>query len=593
MSLLLESAIRSDTAPVRILHLEDNAADRELVSALLTDAGLNCDIKAVETRVEFSRAVNDQVWDLILSDYVLPMFDGVQALAIATSVCPNTPFIFVTGALGEDIAVESLKSGATDFVLKRNLSRLELAVRRALDERAERLRRQRAEEKLEQSEAQLRHLAYHDSLTGLPNRAFLEDRLPNTLLTASRNSQKAALLFIDLDNFKSINDSLGHAIGDLILKHAGERLLKTARANDIVARLGGDEFVVVLCGMNENTDAALAANRIREAINLDFFEQGHLINTTCSIGISVFPDDGSDGAALLQKADIALFSAKAAGRNSWQFITQEMNARAQERINLETSLRLALDSHQFFLEYQAQVELSSGNIIAAEALLRWRHPELGVVGPNIFIPLAESRGEIIRIGEWVLRTACAQARLWHEQGVAPLGIAVNVSSIQFRQDGFLQIVKNVLAETGLPPECLELELTESIFLAPDRKMISRLHELRKLGVKLAIDDFGTGYCSFGYLRRFRFSKLKIDGSFVKTISDDADAAAVITAMISMGKILQMTITAECVETKQQEEFLLSIGCDQMQGYFFSRPLAASAFAEFMRLHQLSSPALRP
>jgi diguanylate cyclase (GGDEF)-like protein len=585
MGLSLESECQIETTSVRILHLEDDGADRELVALMLREAGLDCKITAVDNRTEFARALEHEVWDIILSDFALPVFDGLQALEIAVRMCPNTPFIFVTGTMGEDIAVESLKSGATDYVLKQNISRLESAIRRALAERAERLRRQQAEEKLAESEAQLRHLAYHDSLTALPNRAFLQDRLPGTLVAARRHGQKAALLFIDLDNFKSINDSLGHSIGDLVLKHIGERLLKTARANDIVARLGGDEFVVVLSGMNETTDAAIAANRVRHAIASDFFEQEHLLNTTCSIGISVFPDDGSDSETLLKKADIALFSAKASGRNSWQFITQEMNARAQERINLERSLRLALENDQFFLEYQPEFELASGKVVAAEALLRWRHPDLGIVGPNLFIPIAESRGEIVAIGEWVLRTACAQAKLWHEQGADSLAIAVNVSAIQLRQEHFLKLITNVLSETGLPPEFLELELTESIFLACDRKMISLLQELRKIGVKLAIDDFGTGYCSFGYLKRFRFSKLKIDGSFVRTISDDPNDAAVITAMISMAKILQMKVIAECVETRQQGDFLQSIGCDEIQGYFFSRPLSAAAFAEFIRSHQ--------
>ncbi len=584
MGQLLESESQTCTGTVRILHVEDDGADRELISVLLKEAGLDCEIIAVETQDDFVSRLEKGEWDLILSDFTLPVFDGLRALEIASKICPSTPFIFVTGTMGEDIAVESLKSGATDYVLKQNVSRLEQAVRRALEERAERLRRHQAEAKLEQSEAQLRFMAYHDTLTGLPNRAFLQDRLPNALLTTRRNEQKAALLFIDLDNFKHINDSLGHDIGDLVLQQIGQRLQSTARANDIVARLGGDEFVVVLCGMKENTDAALAANRIKEAVSPEFFAQGQLVATTCSIGISVFPEDGSDAETLLRKADIALFSAKANGRNTWQFITNEMNNRAQERVSLERSLKLALANQELYLEYQPQKELTSGKIIAAEALLRWSHPELGLISPDVFIPIAESRGEIVRIGEWVLRTACAQAKRWQDEGMAPLRIAVNISSIQFRQEHFLRVVKSALADTGLKPEYLELELKESIFLACDFRMISLLGELNKLGVKVAIDGFGSGF-SFDYLRRFHFSKLKIDGSFVRDISNDPDDAAVIIAMVSMGKILHMQVVAECVETSQQTELLRSIGCDEIQGYAFSRPLSPTAFSALTRSHQ--------
>ena len=578
-----------DAAVIRILHLEDDAADRELIGLLLKEAGIACEITAIESQTSFRRNLEQGVWDLILSDFALPTFDGLQALEIAAKVAPSTPFIFVTGKMGEDVAVESLKSGATDYVLKQNISRLESSVRRALSERAERLRRLQAEEKLELKEAQLRFLAYHDSLTSLPNRAFLQDRLQNILLTCRRNDQKAALLFIDLDNFKNVNDSLGHSVGDLLLQRVGERLLKTARSNDIVARLGGDEFVVVLCGMKENTDAALAANRIRDAIAIDFVEKEHRIATSCSIGISVFPDDGSDSETLLKKADIALFSAKADGRNSWLFITPEMNARAQERISLEGSLRQALVNDEFFLEYQPQQEITSGKIVAAEALLRWRHPEFGILAPDVFIPIAESRGDIIPIGEWVLKTACAQARSWHDDGIRDLRIAVNVSPIQFRQANFLSLVRQALAEAGLAPEYLELELKESFFLSCDLKMIALLQELRKLGVRVAIDRFGAGYCSFDFLRRFRFSKLKIDGSFVRAVSENPQDTGILSAMISMGKILHMEVIAECVETSEQTNLLQSIGCDEIQGYVCSAPLSAPAFTELTRSLPSQSP----
>jgi diguanylate cyclase (GGDEF)-like protein len=584
MNPMLLNEYQVESSTVHILHLEDNKSDRELVKLLLQNAGIKCEITAVETRADFVHCLERAVWDLILSDFALPSFDGLEALEIAANACPSTPFIFVTGTMGEDVAVESLKSGATDYVLKQKMSRLDSSVRRALLERAERLQRHEAEAKLQRSDEQLRFLAFHDPLTSLPNRAFLHDRLATTLSNGRRHGDKAALLFIDLDNFKSINDSLGHSVGDLVLKEVGDRLLMTARAHDVVARLGGDEFVVVLEGIKDSIDAAIVADRIKAVVASEILVQGHLLATTCSIGISVFPNDGVDCEALLKSADIALFSAKESGRNSWQFITQDMQSRAQERMILERSLRFAIDKGQLYLEYQPQVDLTSGKIIAAEALIRWIHPQLGIIGPNVFIPIAENRGDIIRIGEWVLRTACAQAKQWQEEGVGSIKVAVNVSAVQFRHEHFLGIVRSVLIETGLAPEYLELELTENIFLSFDDKMVSVLEEVRKMGVQLAIDDFGIGYCGFGYLRRFRFSKLKIDGSFVKTILENANDAALTTAIISMGKILDMGVIAECVETQRQVEFLRSLGCDEIQGYHFSRPLAVPDFAEKVRAH---------
>jgi diguanylate cyclase (GGDEF)-like protein len=394
-------------------------------------------------------------------------------------------------------------------------------------------------------------------------------------------------LFIDLDNFKSINDSLGHAVGDQVLREVAERLQTTARSHDIVARLGGDEFVIVLEGIKDSTDAAMAADRVKAAVANEMLLQGHLLTTSCSIGISVFPSDGTSCETLLMSADIALFAAKGCGGNNWQFITPEMNNRAQERIELERSLRLAVEGKQLYLEYQPQINLSSGKVVAAEALLRWRHPEMGIIGPNVFIPIAESRGEILRIGEWVLRTACAQAKQWQQCEVGFLKIAVNVSAVQFRDEQFLMVLRRVLEETGLSGEYLELELTENVFLTCDDKMISLMEELGKMSVSLAIDDFGAGYCGLAYLRRFQFSKLKIDGSFVKDILVDPKAASLVAAIVSVGRNLRMRVIAECVETGPQLEFLRLLGCEEIQGYYFCKPLRASGFLEWNRSHRAS------
>ncbi len=431
-------------------------------------------------------------------------------------------------------------------------------------------------------EEQVRYLAYYDALTGLANRTLLQDRLAKALAGARRHGEKVALLFLDLDRFKTINDSLGHSVGDLLLKEVAERLKKWAREQDTVARLGGDEFVVVLTAVKDVAGAAVAADRLMKTMSTEFMAQGHLLSPTCSLGISVYPDHGRDGEALIKNADAAMYCAKENGRNNFQFFSQEMNSRAVERLTLESSLRLALQREELFLVYQPQVDLATGKIIGAEALLRWRHPRLGLVPPNTFIPIAENSGLIILIGEWVLRTACAQARQWQDEGLPALPVAVNVSAVQFRQESFLQVIEKVLHETGLPPQYLELELTESLLLSNSDVMLSVLGKLNESGVKLSIDDFGTGYSSLSYLRQFPVYKLKIDRSFVQAMTADSDGAAIAATIINMAQSLNLKAIAEGVETEQQIVFLREHNCDEVQGYYFSKPLAAGDFGEKLR-----------
>lgn len=562
----------------RILHLEDNAFDVELVRNLLEQSDLDCEIIPVGTRADFVRTLESGDWDLILSDYALPSFNGLEALAIAAKACPSTPFIFVTGTLGEDIAVESLKFGATDYVLKQRMARLGSSVHRALKERSERVRREMAERELEKSQERIRFLAYHDPLTRLPNRELLKDRLEQTIAGAHRDSKKAALLFVDLDNFKAVNDSLGHPAGDIVLQQVAERLQKCARECDTVARLGGDEFLLVLENVKDSTDAVVAADRIRTTISSDLCVHGVYLSPTCSVGISLFPEDGEDAQTLLRNADIALARAKESGRNEWQLFTEDMHGEAKERLTLEHDLRRALDLGQLFLEFQPQLDLSSGRIVGAEALLRWRHPEMGMVSPGKFIPVAERIGEITRIGTWALQTACAQARQWQKEGIEPLVMAVNVSAVQFRDGSLLRVIQDTLDETGVAPQQLELELTESLLISNASVLTPLLQRLSELGINLVIDDFGTGYCGLSYLRQFHFSKLKIDHSFVRSILTNKRDATLTAAIINIAKLLDMKLIAECVETKEQLEFLRSLGCDAIQGFYFSRPLSASDFA---------------
>jgi len=428
------------------------------------------------------------------------------------------------------------------------------------------------------AEEQVQFLAFHDALTGLPNRSLLCDRLAKALASASRCKEKVALLFLDLDHFKNVNDSLGHSVGDLLLKEIAKCLKKCTREEDTVARLGGDEFVVVLTGVKEIADAAVAADRIMKAIST---VAAHALNTTCSLGISVFPDDGTDGEVLIKNADAAMYSAKEYGRNNFQFFTQDMNVRAVERLTLENGLRLALEKRELFVEYQPQVDLATGMIVGAEALLRWRNRELGLVPPNTFIPIAENSGMIIPIGEWVLRTACNQARQWQDDGLAPFPVAVNVSAIQFRQKRFVQVIKNVLNETRLAPQCLELELTEGVLLSTADGTLSVLKELKDMGLKLSIDDFGTGYSSLVYLKDFPVNKLKIDRRFVKGLTVDKDDAAITITIIKIAKTFNLNVIAEGVETEQQLLFLRTHNCDQVQGYYFSKPLPAGDFGEIL------------
>jgi len=432
------------------------------------------------------------------------------------------------------------------------------------------------------AEERIQFLAYYDALTGLPNRTLLQDRLAKAVASARRRKDKVALLFLDLDRFKNVNDSLGHSVGDLLLQEVGERLKRFGREQDTIARLGGDEFLVVVNSVKDVSDAAVAADRLAKSMTAGFVIQEHPLTVTCSLGISIFPEHGADGETLIKNADAAMYCAKEKGRNNFQFFTEDMNAQVVERLTLESSLRLALDKKELFLMYQPQIEIATGRIIGLEALARWQHPELGLVPPDKFIRIAENIGLIMPIGEWVLRTACSQARKWQDDGLTAVSIAVNVSAVQFRQENFCELIRRVLKETGLAPQYLELELTESLLLANADVMLSVIKELNAMGVTLAIDDFGTGYSNFGYLKQFRVSKLKIDRSFVRDVAVNPDDAAITTAIISMARSLNLKVIAEGVEDEAQMSFLRAHQCDEIQGYYFSKPLAVDQVADKLR-----------
>ncbi|MGZ4959943.1 MAG: bifunctional diguanylate cyclase/phosphodiesterase [Methylomonas sp.] len=431
--------------------------------------------------------------------------------------------------------------------------------------------RTRAEHR--QAEAKLAFMAYHDPLTQLPNRRLLRDSFDQESVIADRNHACVALLYLGLDNFKQVNDTLGHNQGDQLLALVAERLLGCVRDTGMASRHGGDQFVILLSDICKQDIIAAAAERIIEAFAEPFVVEGNMINTSFSIGISIFPNDGSEFDALLKKADIAMFNAKDSGRNTYRFFAERMNADGLEQMRLQGQLRSALTNQELLLYYQPQIDIGRGRISGFEALLRWQHPGIGMISPGKFIPLAERSGFIIPIGEWVLSEACRQAKVWLEHG-KPSVIAVNISALQIRRGNLLDTVVNALATSGLPANLLELELTESILLQDQETAIKTLSELKKIGVKLSIDDFGTGYSSLSYLKRLAVDKLKIDQSFVRELVSNSEDEAIVRAIIQLGHTLQLSVIAEGVETKDQLDFLKNDGCEEVQGYYFSRPVPA-------------------
>lgn len=436
---------------------------------------------------------------------------------------------------------------------------------------------------LREAQAQLQIAATHDPLTGLPNRVLVRDRVEQALAYAQREEALVALMVIDLDHFKIINDTLGHGIGDRFLQGAAQRLSECLRDSDTVSRQGGDEFLVVLPGLHDRSAVAAVAQKILDVMQSAFQIDTHTLTCTCSIGIALYPHDGDSFDSLLLGADTAMYQAKVIGRNTFRFFTTAMNADAHERLLLQNCLRHAIDRGELELHYQPQVDLATGRVAGAEALLRWHSAALGTVPPARFIPLAEESGLIIPIGEWVLREACRQAQEWRMQGYGDLVMAVNVSALQLQRSDPVEVVGRILAETGLPAECLELELTESLLVQDGvGATLDTLRRLKALGLRIAIDDFGTGYSSLAYLRRFPIDKLKIDQAFVRDIACDPEDAAIVNLIVELGRILKLKTIAEGVEDSEQLAFLRERGCDEAQGYRFARPMPAADFVSWLK-----------
>jgi diguanylate cyclase (GGDEF)-like protein len=431
------------------------------------------------------------------------------------------------------------------------------------------------------AEDRMVHLAHHDALTDLPNRVLLMDRLNQLIKSAQRTISKVAVVFIDLDRFKEVNDSLGHDAGDLLLQTVAKRLSTTVRDQDTVARMGGDEFVVVVQGLREGRDVALLAQKLLsclvEPITLNAYDH----TVTASIGISLYPDDATNAQDLIRNADAAMYQAKAAGRNVYRFYTSDLNQRALEMLSTENALRRAIERQGFVLHYQPQIDIASGLVVGAEALIRWNHPDLGLVMPGKFIPIAEERGLIVPIGSWVIEEAARQAAIWQNAGTR-ITLAVNVSAVQFRQKDFVEQLQNSVRNHGITPDRLELELTESIVMRDAETTIKLLQNLHDIGFQLSIDDFGTGYSSLSYLRRFPIDKIKIDQTFVRAARQDESAGSIVTAIIGLARSLKLKVIAEGVETREELEILGNQGCDEAQGFLFSPGIDAEAFQMLLR-----------
>ncbi len=559
----------AETAPpspsldlIRLLLVAD-AAEAVLVRSMLEGSSrVQFQITQIALAADAIALAAESPWDVIVLDLDLEGARGLDALIAMRDAVPSTPIVVISGQQDEDLALGAVQRGAQDFLPKsqRTPELLSRSIRYAIERKW--------------SEEWINHLAHYDDLTNLPNRRLLRDRLQREIAQARRHKQFLGVMLLDLDNFKSINDTLGHAAGDLLLMEVSRRLMACLRGSDTVARLGGDEFTLMLPNIARPEDLTVVAIKITDVLKPPVLIGRQELYVTASMGSCICPDDGDNVDQLLKNADSAMYRSKQSGGNSHQFFSTELHARAAERFAQNNALRRALERQEFVLHYQPKLDLRTGGIVGVEALVRWRHPEWGMVPPAKFIPLAEENGMIIPLGEWVLRAAAEQCQVWRRAGLEVPSVAVNLSHRQLLEEGLLEIVKRALMDTGLDPCRLELELTESGIMNYDRSAMDTLRSIHELGVEISIDDFGAGWSSLKHLKHFPVSTLKIDQYFVRGITDNSDDGAIVAAIIAMAHSLRLKVVAEGVEEAAQLEFLRHQSCDQVQGYFIGKPAAA-------------------
>jgi diguanylate cyclase (GGDEF)-like protein len=526
-------------------------------------------------------ALSQQTFDLVISDIDMGGMSGLELVPRVHSIAPDTVVVMISGNQDIEFAIQALRVGAFDYITKPiDLRHVEASVERALKHsellKEKRLYKEQLEDLLQQRTAEVDWLAYYDTVTQLPNRALFEDRLKQAVSMAKASGQPLGVLFISLDQFKKVNDSLGHGPGDSLLREFAERLKSCMGKSDTVARFGSDEFALMKTQIAGTKDVIETIRSLSQVLKFAFDLPGHELYATASVGVSLFPHDGEDCHTLLKNAGAALYKAKKSGGANYQFFTADIHELAARRLALETNLRRAIQNEEFLLHYQPRVSVDSLAITAVEALVRWQHPQLGLVPPVEFIPLAEDTGLIVPIGEWVLRKACEQSRRWQQQGFAPIHMAVNISARQFHDQDLSQTVIEILNESGLAPGHLELELTESSIMQNSEFAADVLTRWKNLGINISIDDFGTGFSSLASLKRLPIDALKIDKSFVLDATTDPDDAAIVMAIITLAHNLRLKVIAEGVETEEQLRFLQLLRCDEIQGYLFSKPLPADA-----------------
>jgi diguanylate cyclase (GGDEF)-like protein len=565
-----------------ILIIDDFEQVRRLLGELLSAH----DCVTAASAEEALAVLETRAFDLVLSDINMPGISGLDLVPRILKRSPETVVVMVSGEQTIEAAIEAMRAGAFDYVTKPlDLRHVQAAVERALAQHQllvqKRLYEDHLEELVKERTAEIEHLAYYDRLTDLPNRNLFADRCKQALAIAQRNKKLVGVMLVSLDRLKKVTDTLGQADGDVVLTEAGARLQACVGDGDTVARLEGDEFALLLTKLRETDELAEFSVAVREAFKPSFRLGSREVYVTVSIGISLFPFNGEDTATILKNAGAALYRAKRQGGNNYQFYTADMNAHALKRLGLETSLRRAVEKKEFVTYYQPVIDFSSNQIVGAEALVRWQHPELGILPPSEFIGMAEDSGLILTIGDMVMHDACVQTRQWRAEGFNDLRIAVNVSARQFRQESFPGRVAQVLAETGLEAGGLELELTETSIMENTEQAAKILAEIRGLGVKIAIDDFGTGYSSLSYLKHLPIDIVKLDRSFVAEATNDPDDAALVMAIITLAHNLRLRVIAEGIETEKQLGFLRLLKCDEGQGYLFGRPMSATQFHELI------------